>query len=264
MINILHLSKKYGETVAVEDLSLEIEAGEIFALLGPNGAGKSSTVKVLAGLSRPTTGTVRIAGFDVVEEANEVKKRIGYVPENAILYESLSADEYLDLCGTLRHIDRKKLAEQREELFSLFELTTEDRKKLLAEFSKGMKQKILLMTALIHNPEVLILDEPLSGLDANAALIFKEVLRRFAHGTQVGSTAPRKTIFFCSHVLDVVERLCDRIAIMNHGRLIAIGTPQELLEESGEASLERAFHKLTGGADIERSTEDVMRALAQE
>jgi len=258
MIDILHLSKKYGDTLAVEDLSLEIPTGEIFALLGPNGAGKSSTVKVLTGLSRPTTGIVRIAGFDVTEEPVEVKKRIGYVPENAILYESLSADEYLDLAGTLRHIDRQKLAQQREELFDLFELTKDDRKKLLAEFSKGMKQKVLLIAALIHNPEVLILDEPLSGLDANAALIFKEVLRRFAHG------GTGKTIFFCSHVLDVVERLCDRIAIMDHGRLIAIGTPQELLAQSGELSLERAFHRLTGGADIERSTEDVMRALSQD
>src|SRR5580698_10880827 len=109
MIEILHLSKRYGETLAVEDLSVEIAAGEIFALLGPNGAGKSSTVKVLTGLSRPTTGTVRIAGFDVVQEPVEVKTRVGYVPENAILYESLTADEYLDLAGTLRHIDRKKL-----------------------------------------------------------------------------------------------------------------------------------------------------------
>jgi ABC-2 type transport system ATP-binding protein len=258
MIDILHLSKRYGSTLAVEDLSLEIGAGEIFALLGPNGAGKSSTVKVLTGLSRPTTGIVRIAGFDVVQEPIEVKKRVGYVPENAILYESLTADEYLDLSGTLRHIDRKRLAEQREELFALFELSKEDRKKLLSEFSKGMKQKVLLISALIHNPEVLILDEPLSGLDANAALIFKEVIRKFAHGTS------GKTIFFCSHVLDVVERLCDRIAIMNHGKLIAIGTPHELLEESGEASLELAFHKLTGGADIERSTDEVLRALSQE
>ena len=258
MISVLHLSKKYGETVAVEDLSLEIESGEIFALLGPNGAGKSSTVRVLTGLSKPTTGTIRIAGFDVVEEPNEVKKRIGYVPENAMLYESLTADEYLDLCGTLRHISRAKLAEQREELFTLFDLSPADRRKLLSEFSKGMKQKVLLISALIHNPEVLILDEPLSGLDANAALIFKEVLRRFAHGTS------GKTIFFCSHVLDVVERLCDRIAIMNQGRLVAIGTASELLEQSGERTLELAFHKFTGGADIAQSTEEVLRALAQE
>ncbi len=258
MIEILHLSKNYGDTLAVEDLSLQIEAGEIFALLGPNGAGKSSTVKVLTGLSRPTTGSVRIAGFDVTKEPIEVKKRIGYVPENAILYESLTADEYLDLAGALRHIDRKRLVEQREDLFTLFELSTEDRKKLLAEFSKGMKQKVLLISALIHNPEVLILDEPLSGLDANAALIFKEVMRKFAHGTS------GKTIFFCSHVLDVVERLCDRIAIMDHGKLIAIGSLQELLEQSGEPSLELAFHKLTGGSDIERSTDEVLRALSQE
>src|SRR5581483_2371238 len=262
MIDILHLSKHYGNTVAVEDLSLQIEAGEIFAFLGPNGAGKSSTVKVLTGLSRPTTGTVRIAGFDVQQEPLEVKKRIGYVPENAILYESLTADEYLDLAGTLRHIDRARLSEQREELFTLFELSRQDRKKLLSEFSKGMKQKVLLIAALIHNPEVLILDEPLSGLDANAALIFKEVLRRFAHGTSTGlEQRSARTIFFCSHVLDVVERLCDRIAIIHHGQLVAIGTPSELLEQSGAPSLELAFHRFTGGVDIERSTEEVLRAL---
>ena len=264
MISILHLRKVYGETVAVEDLSLEIEAGEIFALLGPNGAGKSSTVKVLTGLSKPTTGTIRIAGFDVVQEPNQAKRHIGYVPENATLYESLTADEYLDLCGTLRHIPKQKLREQREELFALFELREQDRNKLLSEFSKGMKQKVLLISALIHNPEVLILDEPLSGLDANTALIFKEVLRRFAHGSQAGGARPNKTIFFCSHVLDVVERLCDRIAIMNRGQLIAIGTASELLRQSGETTLELAFHKFTGGADIARSTEEVLRALSQE
>jgi ABC-2 type transport system ATP-binding protein len=254
MIEILNLSKRYGSTLAVEDLSLRIETGEIFALLGPNGAGKSSTVKVLTGLSKPTTGLVRISGFDVAKEPLEVKRRIGYVPENAILYESLTADEYLDLVGELRHMEREKLHTQRDELFALFDLGAEDRKKLLGEFSKGMKQKVLLIAALVHNPEVLILDEPLSGLDANAALIFKEVLRKFALGG--------KTIFFCSHVLDVVERLCDRIAIINKGRLVAIGTPAELLEQSGELSLERAFNRLTGGADIERSTEEVMRALS--
>ena len=253
MIEISHLSKRYGTTLAVEDLSLEIKTGEIFALLGPNGAGKSSTVKVLTGLSKPTTGKVRISGFDVEENPLEVKRRIGYVPENALLYESLTADEYLDLIGELRHMEKDKLHTQRDDLFGLFDLSKDDRKKLLAEFSKGMKQKVLLIAAMVHNPEVLILDEPLSGLDANAALIFKEVLRKYAHGG--------KTIFFCSHVLDVVERLCDRIAIINHGRLAAIGTPQELLEQTGELSLERAFNRLTGGADIERSSEDVIRAL---
>ena len=257
MIEILHLSKRYGDTLAVDDLSLSIRTGEIFALLGPNGAGKSSTVKVLTGLSKPTTGAVRIADFDVTTQPLEVKQRIGYVPENASLYESLTADEYLDLVGELRHMERDKLHTQRDELFTLFDLSKDDRKKLLGEFSKGMKQKVLIISALVHNPDVLILDEPLSGLDANAALIIKEVVRKFAHESG-------KTIFFCSHVLDVVEKLCDRIAIMTHGKLVAIGTPQELLEESGELSLERAFNRLTGGADIERSSEEVIRALSQE
>jgi ABC-2 type transport system ATP-binding protein len=255
MIDILHLTKTYGDTVAVDDLSLHVEQGEIFALLGPNGAGKSSTVKVLTGLAKASSGSVSIAGFDVAEEPLEVKKRIGYVPENAMLYESLTADEYLQLIAELRYIPKGRLREQRDELFHIFGITEADRRKLLAEFSKGMKQKVLLISALLHKPEVLILDEPLSGLDASAALIFKESLRRFALGGG-------KTIFFCSHVLDVVERLCDRIAIINQGRLVAIGTPQELLEQSGEASLERAFNRLTGGADIERSTDDIIRALS--
>src|ERR1051325_11577694 len=257
MIEILHLSKKYGDVTAVEDLSLRIETGEIFALLGPNGAGKSTTVKVITGLIKPTTGVVRVAGFDVAEQPIEVKTRIGYVPENALLYESLTADEYLDLIGELRHMDKARMHSRRDELFALFNLSKEDRKKLLVEFSKGMKQKVLLIAALAHNPEVLILDEPLSGIDASAALIFKEVLRRYAH-------EGNKTIFFSSHVLDVVEKLCDRIAIISKGQFVAIGSPQELLAQSGEPSLERAFNKLTGGADIERSTEEVLRALAQE
>jgi ABC-2 type transport system ATP-binding protein len=257
MIEILHLSKSYGDVAAVADLSLRIETGEIFALLGPNGAGKSTTVKIITGLIKPSTGVVRISGFDVAEQPLEVKSRIGYVPENALLYESLTADEYLDLIGELRHMEKTRMHSRRDELFALFNLSKEDRKKLLVEFSKGMKQKVLLIAALAHNPEVLILDEPLSGLDASAALIFKEVLRRYAH-------EGNKTIFFSSHVLDVVEKLCDRIAIINKGQLVAIGTPQELLAESGEPSLERAFNKLTGGADIERSTDEVLRALSQE
>ena len=254
MIEIQHLSKTYGDTVAVSDLSISVQSGEIFGLLGPNGAGKSSTVKVLTGLSKPTTGLIRIAGFDVVENPVEVKKHIGYVPENAMLYESLTADEYLDLVAELRRMDQTRAHTQRDELFDLFGLTAEDRKKLLAEFSKGMKQKVVLIAAFLHNPEVLILDEPLSGLDASAALIFKAVLRKFAERG--------KTLFFCSHVLDVVEKLCNRIGILNKGQLVAIGTPAELLAQSGEPTLERAFNKLTNGADIERATEEVMQALS--
>jgi ABC-2 type transport system ATP-binding protein len=254
MIEIQHLSKTYGDTVAVVDLSLSVKPGEIFGLLGPNGAGKSSTVRVLTGLSKPTTGLIKIAGYNVLEEPVEVKRHIGYVPENAMLYESLTADEYLDLVAELRRMDPERAHTQRDELFDLFGLGADDRKKLLAEFSKGMKQKVVLIAAFLHNPEVLILDEPFSGLDASAALIFKEVLRKFAERG--------KTLFFCSHVLDVVEKLCHRIGILNKGQLVAIGTPEELLTQSGEATLERAFNRLTNGADIERATEEVMQALS--
>lgn len=254
MIEILHLSKSYGETVAVEDLSIRVERGELFALLGPNGAGKSSTVKVLTGLSKPTTGVVRIAGIDVTEDPVEVKRRIGYVPENAMLYESLRPHEYIDLVGDLRHLDKDQLRTRRDELFEVFGFTDADRRKLLSEFSKGMKQKILLISALIHNPEVLILDEPLSGLDANTALIVKEVIKRFVESG--------KTIFFCSHVLDVVERIANRVGIMNKGQLVAIGTPQEILAQAGQPSLELAFNVLTGGSDVARSSDDVLRAIS--
>ena len=254
MIEIQHLRKTYGTTVAVDDVSLSIESGQVFGLLGPNGAGKSTMVKIITGLIRPTSGTVTIAGLDVIKMPVEVKQRIGYVPENAMLYESLTADEYLELVGDLRHLDRATLSQTRTELFDLFGITREDRAKLLSEFSKGMKQKVLLMSALIHNPEIIILDEPLSGLDANAALIIKEVMHKFAE--------QGKTIFFCSHVLDVVERLCQRIAIIDHGHVIADGTPHDIMSQTGELSLERAFNQLTGGGDIERSTEEVVRALS--
>lgn len=253
MIEILHLSKTFGDTLAVNDLSLRIERGELFALLGPNGAGKSSTVKVLTGLLKPTTGIVRVNGIDVSEDPVEVKRHIGYVPENALLYESLRADEYIELIGELRQLDRSQLKQTQDELFVLFGITEDDRKKLLAEFSKGMKQKVLIIAALVHNPEVLVLDEPLSGLDANAALIVKEVIRRYVESG--------KTVFFSSHVLDVVERLANRVGILDRGQLIAIGTPQEILEQSGQPTLELAFNHLTGGGDIGRSSEEVMRAI---
>lgn len=254
MIDILHLSKTYGDTIAVDDLSVQVAKGELFALLGPNGAGKSSTVKVLTGLSKPSTGIVRINGIDVTEDPVEVKRHLGYVPENAMLYESLRPHEYIDLVGELRHMPREQVRQRRDELFEVFGLLEEDKPKLLSEFSKGMKQKVLLISALIHNPDVLILDEPLSGLDASAALIIKGVIKRFVEGG--------RTVFFCSHVLDVVERIADRVGIMNKGQLVAIGTPQEILLSTGEQSLELAFNHLTGGADISRSSDDVLRAMS--
>ncbi len=253
MIEIKQLRKTYGSTVAVDDIFLSVEAGQVFGLLGPNGAGKSTMVKIITGLLFPTSGSVVVGGLDVTKKAVEVKRRIGYVPENALLYESLTADEYLELIAELRHLDRDTLLTTRSELFDLFSISAADRKKLLSEFSKGMKQKVLLISGMIHNPDILILDEPLSGLDANASLIIKELLHKFAE--------QGKTIFFCSHVLDVVERLCNRIAIIDKGRVIASGTPQEIISSAAEHSLERAFNTLTGGADVGRATDDLVRAL---
>jgi len=206
MIETQHLTKKFGEKVAVDDLNLSVAPGEILGFLGPNGAGKTTTVKILTGMLQPTDGRARVAGFDVLEEPVEVKKRIGYVPESGALYESLTPAEYLDLVASLHHLDRSAASARVDEMLDLFGLTDAMHQRM-SEFSKGMKQKVLISAALIHNPEVLFLDEPLNGLDANAAMMVKELLKKLA--------AQGKTIFFSSHILEVVERICTRIVIID-------------------------------------------------
>jgi ABC-2 type transport system ATP-binding protein len=199
-----------------------------------------------------TSGRASVAGYDVALEPLEVKKRIGYVPETGALYESLSPNEYLDLIAALHHIDRaagRTRAQELLELFGLHDVATQP----MGEFSKGMKQKVVLSAALLHRPEVLFLDEPLNGLDAGAATIVKELLRKLA--------AQGKTILFCSHILEVVERICTRIVIINDGRQIAGGTPAEIAASTGKTSLEDAFNQLTGVRDVERVTSDFLQAL---
>jgi ABC-2 type transport system ATP-binding protein len=246
------LSREYGSKVALFDLNLRVDPGEILGFLGPNGAGKSTTVKILTGMIRPTVGRALVAGFDIVKEPIEAKKRIGYVPETAALYDGLTAAEYLELVGALHHIDPPAVRQRAGELLELFGLAA-DRHRRLAEFSKGMRQKVLIAAALIHRPEVLFLDEPLDGLDANAALVVKELLKKLA--------AQGKTILFCSHILDVVERVCTRIVIINNGRQIADGTAAEIRERTGSSTLEDAFGRLTGIRDVERLAADFISAL---
>src|SRR5689334_11271210 len=195
MIETDKLGRSYGNNVALSDLTLQVGPGEILGFLGPNGAGKSTTVKILTGMIKPDSGRARVAGFDVVKEPIEVKRRIGYVPESAALYESLTAREYLELIASLYHEPRASALQRIEELLDRFELS-DARDQRLSEFSKGMKQKVLIASALMHRPEVVFLDEPLTGLDANAALVVKELNRSLA--------AQGRTIFFCSHVLEVV------------------------------------------------------------
>ncbi len=252
MIRTEDLSREYGDKVALYGLNLRVTPGEILGFLGPNGAGKSTTVKMLTGMIRPTSGRAVVAGFDVVEQPMEAKRRIGYVPETAALYDGLSAAEYLELIACLHHLDRHTAQARSDELLDLFGLTV-DRYQRMSEFSKGMRQKVLIAAALIHRPEVLFLDEPLDGLDANAAMVVKEVLKRLAE--------QGKTILFCSHILDVVERMCTRIVIINGGRQIADGTAAQIRESTGTATLEEAFSRLTGVRDAGRVASDVITAL---
>lgn len=252
MIQVERLTKRYGPKVAVDGLDLRVEPGEILGFLGPNGAGKSTTVKIITGLIKPDSGRASVCGFDVVRQPLEVKKRVGYVPETPALYDSLTANEYLELISCLHHLDRKTASARRGELLELFGLAGNADQRL-NEFSKGMRQKVVIAAALMHRPDVLILDEPLDGLDANTAMVVKELLKRLA--------GQGKTIMFSSHILDVVERVCSRIVIINNGRHVASGTAAEIRAVEGAASLEEAFSRLTGVRDVGDVTADFLAAL---
>ena len=252
MIETESLTRRFDGTLAVDALSLRVEPGEILGFLGPNGAGKSTTVKMLTGLIRPTSGTAHVAGFDVVAQPLEVKRRIGYVPESGALYESLTAAEHLELVACLYRLDPSRARARIAEVMELFGLEQAQHQRL-AQFSKGMKQKVLLASALIPNPDVLFLDEPLNGLDVNAALIVKDLVRKLA--------AQGKTVFFCSHILEVVERICTRIVIINQGRQVIDGTASAICGTTGAASLEEAFGRLTGVRDVGALTADFLAAL---
>jgi ABC-2 type transport system ATP-binding protein len=252
MIQTEKLSRNYGDKQALIDLDLRVEPGEIVGFLGPNGAGKSTTVKILTGLIRPSSGRALVAGFDVVEQPLEVKRRIGYVPETPALYDALTAAEYLELVACLHHLDAKTAAARRGELLDLFGLG-EVQHRRLAEYSKGMRQKVVIAAALLHRPEVLFLDEPFDGLDANTVAIAKELLKRLAE--------QGRAILFCSHILEVVERVCSRIVIINEGRQVAEGTADEIRRAVGAATLEEAFSRLTGVRDVGLVAADLLSAL---
>jgi len=252
MIETDNLSREYGSRTALHPLTLRVEPGEILGFLGPNGAGKSTTVKLLTGMIKPTSGRARVAGFDVATHPLEVKRRIGYVPESAALYESLSAREFLQVIASLYHEPSASAGHRIDELLDRFGLSAAKDQRL-SEFSKGMKQKVVIASALMHRPDVLFLDEPLTGLDANAALVVKELIRSLA--------AQGRTIFFCSHVLEVVERVCSRIVIIDNGRAIADGTPAAIAAQGHAATLEEAFVALTGARDTSQATRELLDAL---
>jgi ABC-2 type transport system ATP-binding protein len=238
------LSKYYGkggEIKALDGLDLEVYEGETFGLLGPNGAGKTTTVRLLNCIIKPTSGTAIVNRHDILKEGTAVKRITGMLAESPGVYEKLSAKEFLEFSGALYDVPRDVLAERIDDLLKLFGLY--DRRDYLLEgYSRGMKQKVLIAAALIHDPPILFFDEPTSGLDPSAALIVKDLIKKLADSAG-------KTIFICSHILPIVEELCDRIGIIHQGKLIALGTVNEIIAQTRKQTLEEAFIAITGGVD---------------
>ncbi len=239
-IEAIGLRKLYGQLVAVNDVNLQVRAGEIMGFLGPNGAGKTTTIKILTGLLTPTAGTARICGFNIQAQPLQAKACIGYVPDTPNLYGKLNAWEFLRFIGRLYRVPKPQVEQRTAELLRMFDL--EDAAgDLLEGYSHGMQQKMALAGALVHNPQVLFLDEPTVGLDPKSARLIKSLLRQIAdHGA---------TVFFSTHILEIAERMCDRVAIINKGEIIAVGTMDELRAGGTGGSLEDIFLSLTGGDD---------------
>jgi ABC-2 type transport system ATP-binding protein len=236
MIEIQNLVRRFGAVEAVSGLNLTIPGGQVFGLLGPNGAGKSTTLRILATLIKPTEGAVRILGHDVAAEPDEIRRVIGYVPEGADLFEALTGTEFLELVGDLHRLTRETAALRTAPLLDAFALLA-DVERPISEYSKGMKQKLLIVAALQHHPNVLLLDEPLDGLDVAAQEVLKGIIRRHA--------AAGKVVVYSSHILEVVERLCDRVAIIHRGRLVGDGAPAELLSAHPGRTLAELFLEMT-------------------
>lgn len=242
LIEIRNLSKTYGDKVAVKDVSLDVIGGEVFGFLGPNGAGKTTTIKMIVGLLQPTSGTVKVAGYDTQTQPLQAKAASGYVPDTPNLYAKLSGRELLRFVGDLYNLERKQEVQRAEELLRILDLTSaaDD---TIDSYSHGMQQKASLAAALMHDPKVLVLDEPTVGLDPKSARLIKDILRQMADRGAA--------VFLSTHILEIAERMCDRIGIINKGELVSIGSMAELraLGKAGEASLEDIFLSLTGGAE---------------
>jgi len=249
MIELEALTKRYGAFTAVDDLSLRVADGEIFGFLGPNGAGKTTTIRMMMGLLLPTSGRIRLGGFDLAQNPIDAKRLAGFVPDRPFLYEKLTAAELLRFCGDLYEVDPPVRERRMEKLLDVFDLS-EWAGELIESFSHGMKQRLAFAAALLHEPRLLVVDEPMVGMDPRGARMLRGLLRSLAReGT---------TLFLSTHSLEVAEALCDRIGIIQEGRLVAIGTQDELRQRAGNArGLEEIFLKLTGAEDLL----DVIQAL---
>ena len=251
MIEVKELYKYFGENKAVNDLSFEVKDGEIYGLIGPNGSGKSTTMEIISGIIKPTKGEVLVNNIDVINNSNDVKKILGYVPESPVLYESLTPIELFNFIGGLRNIQDEKLIKRVNYFIKAFDL-----EKYLDQYigtlSFGTKQKVSIITAFLHNPNILIMDEAMNGLDPKVARILREILLQFKN--------KGKNMIFSTHVLPLAEMICDRVGVIFNGKIIAEGTIQELKEKSQEGNLEDIFLKLTRSQD---EVYDVVKALQE-
>ncbi len=241
MIKLYNVSKTYAKsmTKAVDDLTLEINKGEIFGFLGPNGAGKSTTIKMITGILTPDSGTIELNGINIADNPVAAKSLVGFVPDNHEIYETLKGTEYLNFIGTMYGVPPAELRSRVEEYAALFGLT-DALPDMISSYSHGMKQKLSIVAALVHEPKVWVLDEPLTGLDPQSAFQLKQLMRKQAD--------QGNTVFFSSHVIDVVEKVCDRIGIINHGKLVAVDT-LENIRNNDKVSLESLFLTITSDGE---------------
>ena len=252
MLEVRRLTKRFTGLVAVDNVSFSLLPGEVSGYLGPNGSGKSTTVKMLTGLLAPTSGEILFQGRNIKDNPIEYKRRLGYVPEEPFLYPYLTGPEYLELTGRLRGLPEELLKHKIDGFIELFSLRT-NRYSPLASYSKGMRQKILISAALMHDPDVLIFDEPLSGLDVTAALVFRDLVGRLAQDGKI--------ILFSSHVLEVVERICSRVIILHRGKMVAHETVEALRELMKLPSLEDIFNQLVMQEDPGQLAADMIAVM---
>jgi ABC-2 type transport system ATP-binding protein len=253
VLQAIELTKHYASIPAVQDVTFELKAGETLGCLGPNGSGKSTTVKMLIGLLEPSRGRVLFRGEDIRKDLVSYRRMVGYVPEEPNLYPYLSGREYLEIVGILRGIPQPRLGKKVDSLLALLSLYP-SRHSAMASYSKGMRQRVLLIAAILDDPAVLILDEPLSGLDVSSVLVLKSLIRAFG---QQG-----KAVFYCSHVLEVVERVCSHLLILRQGAVIASGSTLDIQKRIGYSSLERTFHQLVDDVDPDKVTREIIDVIS--
>jgi ABC-2 type transport system ATP-binding protein len=252
IVEIRNLEKKYGLKQVLHSINLDITSGQIIGYIGPNGAGKSTTVKILCGLINDFEGDVTIFGKDLRTQTLDIKKQVGYIPENAVLYESLTPMEFMQFIGEMRGLENELTRTKAEALMNIFEMKSNLHQRI-ATFSKGMRQKVLICSALLHNPDLIFMDEPLSGLDANSVIMVKEMLIHLAR--------EGKTVFYSSHLMDVVEKISDRIILIDQGKVIADGSFDELNKLSNDENLEKMFTRLTGNTNHSEKAEAFINAF---